>query len=53
VIKEHATKAALDMREGKAKNLLAAIGADSRIPLDAAALGKRGCFGPARSSGPL
>ncbi len=26
------------MREGKANNLLAAIGADSRIPLDAAAL---------------
>ena len=38
VIKEHATKAALEMREGKANNLLAAIGADSRIPLDAAAL---------------
>jgi len=38
VIKEHATKAALAMREGKANNLLAAIGADSRIPLDAAAL---------------
>ena len=38
VIKEHATKAALDMREGKANNLLAAIGADSRIPLDAPAL---------------
>jgi adenylosuccinate lyase len=38
VIKEHATKAALDMREGKANNLIAAIGADSRIPLDAAAL---------------
>jgi adenylosuccinate lyase len=39
VIKEHATKAALEMREGKANNLIAAIGADSRIPLDAAALG--------------
>jgi len=38
VIKEHATKAALEMREGKANNLIAAIGADSRIPLDAAAL---------------
>jgi len=38
VIKEHATKAALEMREGKANNLLAAIGADSRIPLDAKAL---------------
>jgi adenylosuccinate lyase len=38
VIKEHATKAALEMREGKANNLLAAIAADSRIPLDAAAL---------------
>jgi adenylosuccinate lyase len=38
VIKEHATKAALDMRDGKANNLLTAIGADSRIPLDAAAL---------------
>jgi adenylosuccinate lyase len=38
VIKEHATKTALEMREGKANNLLAAIGADSRIPLDAAAL---------------
>jgi adenylosuccinate lyase len=38
VIKEHATKAALEMRESKANNLLAAIGADSRIPLDAAAL---------------
>ena len=38
VIKEHATKAALEMREGKAKNLLEAIGADSRIPLDTAAL---------------
>jgi adenylosuccinate lyase len=38
VIKEHATKAALEMREGRANNLLAAIGADSRIPLDAAAL---------------
>ena len=38
VIKEHATKAALQMREGKANNLLAAIGDDSRIPLDAAAL---------------
>ena len=38
VIKEHATKAAIEMREGKANNLFAAIGADSRIPLDAAAL---------------
>jgi adenylosuccinate lyase len=38
VIKEHATKSALEMREGQANNLLAAIGADSRIPLDAAAL---------------
>jgi adenylosuccinate lyase len=38
VIKEHATNAALEMREGKANNLLAAIAADSRIPLDAAAL---------------
>jgi adenylosuccinate lyase len=38
VIKEHATKSALEMREGQANNLLAVIGADSRIPLDAAAL---------------
>ena len=38
VIKEHATKAALQMREGKANNLLDALGADSRIPLDRAAL---------------
>jgi adenylosuccinate lyase len=38
VIKEHATKAALEMREGKANNLFAAIAADSRVPLDAAAL---------------
>jgi len=38
VIKEHATKAALQMREGKVNNLLDALGADSRIPLDRAAL---------------
>jgi adenylosuccinate lyase len=38
VIKEHATKAALEMREGRANKLIATIGADSRIPLDANAL---------------
>jgi len=37
-IKEHAIKAALDMREGKGNNLLAALSADSRIPLDREAL---------------
>lgn len=38
VIKEHATKAALEMREGKANSLLDALAADIRIPLDRAAL---------------
>ena len=38
IIKSHATKAALEMREGKANNLIAAIASDARIPLDAAAL---------------
>ncbi|MEK6648944.1 MAG: adenylosuccinate lyase [Actinomycetota bacterium] len=38
VIKEHATKAALEMREGKANLLLDALAADIRIPLDRAAL---------------
>lgn len=35
VIKEYAIKAALEMREGKTNRLLEALGADSRIPLDA------------------
>ena len=34
VIKEHAVKAALAMREGKANSLLDALAADTRIPLD-------------------
>jgi adenylosuccinate lyase len=38
VIKEHAVKAALAMREGKANTLLDALAEDSRIPLDKAAL---------------
>jgi len=38
VIKEHAVKAALLMREGRANNLLDALAADARIPLDRAAL---------------
>jgi adenylosuccinate lyase len=38
VIKEHAVKAALAMREVKANSLLDALAADSRIPLDRKAL---------------
>jgi adenylosuccinate lyase len=38
VIKEHAVKAALLMREGKANNLLDSLAADARLPLDRAAL---------------
>ena len=38
VIKEHAVKAALAMREGKTNSLLDALAADSRIPLDRKAL---------------
>ena len=38
VIKEHAVKAALSMREGKANNLLESLAADARLPLDRAAL---------------
>ena len=38
VIKEHAVKAALLMREGKANSLLEALAADDRLPLDSAAL---------------
>ena len=38
VIKEHAVKAALAMREGKANTLLDALAADTRLPLDRAAL---------------
>ena len=34
VIKEHAVKAALAMREGKANSLLDDLAADARIPLD-------------------
>ena len=34
IIKEHATKAALSMREGKGNDLLAALAADDRIPLN-------------------
>ncbi|MCX6447661.1 MAG: adenylosuccinate lyase [Actinobacteria bacterium] len=37
-IKEHAVKAALAMREGKANSLLDALAADARIPLDRKAL---------------
>jgi adenylosuccinate lyase len=38
VIKEHAVKAALLMREGKANTLLDALAADDRLPLDRAVL---------------
>lgn len=38
VIKEHAVKAALAMRQGQANTLLDALAADSRIPLDKSAL---------------
>ncbi len=38
VIKEHATKAALAMREGKPNMLLSALAEDPRIPLDHASL---------------
>ena len=38
VIKEHAVKAALLMREGKANTLLDALAADDRLPLDRKAL---------------
>ena len=38
VIKEHAVKAALLMREGKANTLLDSLAADARLPLDRAAL---------------
>jgi adenylosuccinate lyase len=38
VIKEHAVKAALAMREGKTNTLLDALAADARLPLDRAAL---------------
>jgi adenylosuccinate lyase len=38
VIKEHAVKAALAMREGKANTLLDALAVDARIPLDRKAL---------------
>ena len=38
VIKEHAVKAALAMRDGKANSLLDALAADARIPLDRKAL---------------
>jgi adenylosuccinate lyase len=38
VIKEHAVKAALAMREGKANSLLDALANDARLPLDRAAL---------------
>jgi len=38
VIKEHSTKAALDMRAGKSHSLLQALADDSRIPLDRSAL---------------
>lgn len=38
VIKEHATKTAFEMREGRANSLLDALAADTRIPLDRAAL---------------
>ena len=34
VIKEHATKAALNMREGQQNNLLDTLADDPRIPLD-------------------
>jgi adenylosuccinate lyase len=38
VIKEHAVKAALAMREGQANTMLDALAADARIPLDRNAL---------------
>jgi adenylosuccinate lyase len=38
VIKEHATKAALEMREGKPNLLLEYLASDPRVPLDAKAL---------------
>ena len=38
VIKEHAVKAALGMREGKKNTLLDDLAADDRLPLDRAAL---------------
>jgi len=38
VIKEHAVKAALDIRAGKPNMMIAAIAEDSRIPLDKSAL---------------
>ena len=38
VIKEHAVKAALYMREGKSNTLLDALSGDDRLPLDRAAL---------------
>ena len=38
VIKEHAVKAALSMREGQANTLLESLAADARLPLDQAAL---------------
>ena len=38
VIKEHAVKATIAIREGKANTLFADLAADSRIPLDQAAL---------------
>jgi adenylosuccinate lyase len=34
IIKEHATRAVLQMREGKGNSLLKALGADPRFPLD-------------------
>lgn len=34
IIKEHATKAVLEMREGKRNSLLKALGEDPRLPLD-------------------
>jgi len=34
IIKEHATKAVLEMREGKGNSLLKALGDDARFPLD-------------------
>lgn len=34
IIKEHATKAVLEMREGKGNSLLEALGDDARFPLD-------------------
>jgi adenylosuccinate lyase len=34
IIKEHATKAVLEMRDGKSNSLLKALGEDSRFPLD-------------------